>query len=480
MRKHPIKLTFFLALLGVTLLLGFAMTGYPSALKPDRSTPPAILFDNVRIVSMLPGAPDVEDNRAILIIGDTIEEIGRAGTLQGPAGTLNIDGRGKTLIPGLIDAHVHLWDEAELAGYLAHGVTGIRNLSGMPFHLPLKARIETGKILGPDLLTTGPILNSAGPNQQDNHQLVETAEDARQAVQAQYDAGYRILKVYSNLRHEPYEAILEEAQRLGMEIAGHTPEGARRPGIPLQEPFEIAFEDALPRGFQTIEHVESIVWHGLRGFLDEEAMQALAEKIAASGTPVTPTLIAHDNLVRVAASHGAYLDRPGVDTINPFLLFMDKGTRDYWSAQDPQTREAPRAAFYLTATRLMHEAGVPLILGTDAGIFTNIPGSSVARELELFVEAGLTPHDALAAATRAGADVLGWENTGQIAPGYRANLVLLSEDPLSNVSAIEAPEGVMVRGYWLDKAGLERLKAGARDTSFLRSARRAIEMVLSQ
>lgn len=480
MSKHPIKLTILFIILGLILWLGLAMTGYPSALKSNREAPPAILFDNVRIVSMVPGAPDAEDNRAVLIVGDTIKEIGPAGSLQAPAGTLQFDASGKTLIPGLIDAHVHVWDEAELAGYLAHGVTGIRNLSGMPFHLPLKERIESGKILGPDFLTTGPILNSAGPNQSELQQIVETADDARQAVRAHYDAGYRILKVYSNLRREPYEAILDEAQSLGMAIAGHTPEGTRSAGIPNEQPFEIAFEDALPRGFQTIEHVESIVWHGLRDTLDEEAMRILAKKIAASGTVVTPTLIAHDNLVRVARSDGAYLDRPGVDTINPFLLFMDKGTRDFWSAQDPDRREAPRAEFYLKATRIMHEAGVPLILGTDAGIFTNIPGSSVTRELELYVEAGLTPHDALAAATRSGADALGWEKTGQIAPGYRANLVLLFDDPLKDVSAVEFPIGVMVRGYWLDEAGIEKLQDGARETSFLRSARRAIEMTLSQ
>ena len=480
MRKHPIKPTVLLTVVILSLWLTVSVTGYPWVLKPDRDGPNAILIDNVRIISMVPGAPDAEERRAILITEDIIKKVGPAGSLQVPPGTLIIDGTGKTIIPGLIDAHVHLWDEAELAGYLAHGVTGIRNLSGMPFHISLKERIEAGKILGPDFLTTGPILNSAGPNQQRNHQLVETAEDARRAVQAQYEAGYRILKVYSNLKRDPYEAIVSEAERLEMQIAGHTPEGVRRPGMPLQKPFEIAFEDALPRGFQTIEHVESVVWHGLKGLSDEEAMQALAEKIAASGTAVTPTLIAHDNLVRVAVSEGAYLDRPGVDTINPFLRFMDKDTRDYWSAQGPQTREAERAVFYLTATRLMHEAGVPLLLGTDAGIFTNIPGSSVTRELELFVEAGLTPHDALAAATSVSADVLGWENAGQIAPGYRANLILLAENPLSNISAIETPESVVVRGNWLDKSSLERLQRGARHTSFLRSARRAIEMELSQ
>jgi imidazolonepropionase-like amidohydrolase len=96
-----------------------------------------VLIDNVRLISMVPGAPDAEDARAVLVIGDRIVEIGAAGELLAPEGVLTIDARGHSLIPGLIDAHIHLSDEAELAGYLAHGVTGLRNVSGYPFHLSL-------------------------------------------------------------------------------------------------------------------------------------------------------------------------------------------------------------------------------------------------------------------------------------------------------------------------------------------------------
>jgi imidazolonepropionase-like amidohydrolase len=159
---------------------------------------------------------------------------------------------------------------------------------------------------------------------------------------------------------------------------------------------------------------------------------------------------------------------------------VDKGTREYWSGQDPATREEPRALFYLTATRLLNEAGVPLIAGTDAGIFTNIPGSSMTRELELFVKAGLTPHEALASATRVSAETLGFEKTGMVRPGYRANLVLLSGDPLGNISALETPDAVMVSGQWLNEADLMELHEGARQTSFLRSFRRAAAMLLDQ
>lgn len=460
--------------------LAVATTGFPSVLKPSQPDYSVVLLNNARLISMAPGSPEIELNRAVLIEEGVIQHIGKPGKLDAPKGALVIDVAGATLLPGLIDAHVHVWDEAELAGYLAHGVTGVRNLSGFPFHLPLSERIESGKILGPDFLTSGPILNSLGPNFNDLHVQVETAEEARKAVQDQYDDGYRLLKVYSNLKREPYDAIREEAQRLGMRIAGHTPEGWRAPGIPEDKPFEISFEESLDYNFQTIEHVESIFWHGLRDVLDEAAMRNLADRIAASGATVTPTLIAHDNLVRVARSKGAYLNRPGVDTINPVLRSFEQGTYDFWSAQDPDNREGPRAEFYLKTTRMLHEAGVPLVVGTDAGIFTNIPGSSIVREMELFVEAGISPYDTLVAATRNGAVAMGFEKTGVIAPGYVANLVLVEKDPLNDISVLETPDGVMIRGRWLDAQALEEMKEGARETSKYRTWRRLAEMMMNK
>lgn len=466
---------FFIA----AIWLGFSARGYPHALKPAPVSP-VLLIDNVRLVSMTPGAPDAEENMAVLVIDGVIEKTGPAGSLSVPDAAQDvavIDAAGKTLTPGLIDAHVHVWDEAELAGYLAHGVTGVRNMSGMPFHLPLQRRIAEGRILGPDFITTGPILNSPGANQQDNHWIVVTAAEARAAVVKQYEQGYRELKVYSNLRREAYDAVMEEAAKRGMRISGHTPEGVREEGVPYDKPFDIAFEKSLGRGFTTIEHVESIVWHGLRDELDEAAMRALAQKIAASGEAVTPTLIAHANLVRVAQSKGDYLHRPGAETVNPLYRMLDKGTFDYWSAMDPAPREAPRAAFYLRAAKMLHDAGVPLVAGTDAGIFTNIPGSAMTRELELLVEAGLTPYEALKTATANAGEVLGFEKTGVIAPGWRANLILIDGDPLTDVGAVENPAGVMVGGKWLDEQKLEELKKGAAQTSLPRTARRAIAML---
>lgn len=452
------------------------LTDFPEALETNQHRPAGVLIDNVRLISMVPGEPDVETARAVLVIGDRIVQVGAAGELSAPEGVRTVDGRGFSLIPGLIDAHIHLGDEAELAGYLAHGVTGLRNVSGYPFHLPLSERIREGRIIGPDFVTTGPILNSSGPNENLLQQTVTTDGEARAAVRAQYDAGYRRLKLYSNLSRDAFDAILDEAGALGMGVMGHSPEGERSAGMPRKKPFEIPWETSLGQGFTTFEHVETLVWHSLRGELDENRMREVAARLAASGEAVTTTLIAHKRLVLIAETKGAYLDRPGSDTINPVIRLAQRGEAKYWSETDPSAYEGPRAEFHLTATRLLHEAGVPLIAGSDAGIFAIIPGASMARELELMVEAGLSPHQALASATRTSAQILGFGKTGVIAPGYRANLVLLPEDPLTHIGAVEFPAAVMVGGCWMDDIKLEQLKQAARDTSLIRSVWRAVQM----
>lgn len=469
--------------LGVLAGLIWAIAFRWPAEMSGREPAPAILIENARLVSMVAGEPDALEAQDILVIDGVIADRAPHGALDGDPrleGAERIDAAGRTLLPGLIDAHVHVWDMPELAGYLAHGVTSVRNVAGLPVHLRWADRIEDGALLGPTLLTTGPILNSPGPNAQQNHVLVMTGEEARAAVRRQHQQGYRHLKVYSNLTEDAYLGILEEARALGLTVSGHTPEGVREPGIPLERDFLIPFTSALDDGFLTIEHTESIVWHGLRDRLNADRMEVLAGEMAQAGVVVTPTLIAHDNLVRVAESGGAYLERAGVETLNPLYVRIDADVYAYWARQDPAVREEARRQFYRQATGMMHDAGVTLIAGTDAGIFTNLPGRSMTRELELLVMSGLSPHAALQTATANGAQVLGLTDRGRIAPGLRADLVLVSGDPLSDVSVVEFPDAVMVNGVWLDRADLDDLERAAGKGSLLRSVLNVLPILLGR
>lgn len=474
-----------IAFAGLTLvgvLIWAVFFRWPSAIQSAPS-PSAVLISDVRLVSMQPGVAPVQAHRDVLMLDGEIIAIADHGALDDDPRTVRarrIAGAGQTLLPGLIDAHVHVWDVPELAAYLAHGVTTVRNVSGLPVHLRWADAIERGALFGPTLLTTGPILNSPGPNAQQNHVLVRTEAEARAAVRRQQAQGFEHLKLYSNLTEDAYRGVLEEARALGMTVSGHTPEGVRAPGMPLEQDFQIPFVSVLDDGFLTIEHTESIVWHGLRDRLNAERMEALAQQMAAAGVVVTPTLIAHDNLVRVAESGGAYLQRPGVEAMNPLYVRVDAAVYAFWSGQDPAFREEARRQFYRHATGLMHEAGVTLVAGTDAGIFTNLPGRSMTRELELLVLSGLTPYEALQAATVTPARVFGLEDRGVIAPGLRADLILVPGDPLSDISRVEYPTGVMAQGVWLDGEDLARLEAASQQGSLPRSVLNVLPVLLGR
>lgn len=440
----------------------------------------SILIKNVQILHIDEENARLDRNMSILVENGRIARIRPTQETERASSVRVIDGNGRIAMAGLVDMHVHVWDRASLGAYLAAGVTTIRNASGMPFHLRLIQEIDQGAIAAPRLITTGPILNSPGPNEQVNHQIVTTADEARAAVQQQHQAGYRSLKVYSNLTREAYEAVLSEANRLGMSVMGHTPEGVRAAGVPREVPFEIAFEEILDDGFVTIEHVESIVWHGLRDRHDEDAGRVLARKIAASGVPIDPTLLAFYNLLKVAETKGAYLQRPGTERLNPLLVALSQAEYERWASEDV-VRNRAAFEFYKTMVRMLSEEGALIVAGSDAGIFTNIPGVSLIDELELLEEAGLAPVDVLRTATINAAIALDEaDSSGRIAEGFRADIVLLDDDPTEDLTAMRSISAVVAGGEWIDRAALDLhlVQAAQHDTA--RTQRNLVEALKAQ
>jgi len=440
----------------------------------------ALLLKDVQILHLEGERARLVPGMSILIKDGKIDRIVPAEEAETDSLAMIIEGNGRIVMPGLVDMHVHVWDRQSLGAYLAAGVTTIRNASGMPFHLRLIQEIERGNVIGPRLITTGPILNSPGPNQQINHQIVSTAVEARDAVQQQHEAGYRRLKVYSNLTREAYEAVLSEADRRGMTVMGHTPEGVRMPGMPYQIPFDIAFGEVLDDGFVTIEHVESIVWHGLRDRHDQAAGRALARQIAAANVPVDPTLLAFYNLLRVAETKGAYLQRPGTELLNPLLVAQSQAEYERWASEDVKRNRAA-FEFYKRMVMLLAEEGVLIVAGSDAGIFTNVPGISLIEELELLEEAGLETTSVLRAATINAAIALGQQNVvGLVAEGYRADLLLLDSDPTENLSALRFISAVVAGGRWFDRTSLDEHLAEAVKHDIERTQRNLVEALVAQ
>ncbi|QIG78668.1 amidohydrolase family protein [Stakelama tenebrarum] len=456
------------------------LVGSMALCAQEAPDPAALLIAHVNVLDLSGDAPVIAHDQDILVSRGRIVAVDESGSIALPDGARRIDGEHRLAMPGLVDMHVHVWDTPELAGYLGHGVTMVRNMSGMPYLLALRDAVAAGEIDGPRIVTTGPILNGSGPNAQPNHQIVDTARAARAAVQWQYDQGFRRLKVYSNLSAEAYAAIREEAARLGMTITGHPPEGVREPGIPFDRPFNIPFETLLDDGFVTLEHAESIVWHGLRGGRDMDAARALAARIAESGVAVDPTLFAFYGLMRTAETRGAWLERPGTETLNPFITMMEGENFARWRGE---SAEAARAdfEFYRRFTGMLHDAGVPLIAGTDSGIFANIPGRSLIDELHLLVSAGLSPYAALQAATVNPVRILGEsDEAGRIAPGYRADFLLLDGDPLADVGAAGTPWALVRGGRWLDGEALAGLRDAATRVDAERSQAQVMEAIGQQ
>lgn len=440
----------------------------------DRNPEQDVVVRNVRLIDFVGNEVRTREGHSVLIRDGRIVGVAPADQLAAPAGSEIIEGRCRTLVPGLTDMHVHIWDEAELGAYLASGVTTVRNMSGMPHTLEMRNRVANGELSGPRIITTGPILNSPGPNAQLNHQIVETAEEGRRAVRAQHAQGYGRIKVYSNLKREAYDAIRAEAHLLAMPITGHTPEGERTEGIPARKPFEIEFSELLDDDWETIEHVESIAWHGLRDRQDRVLGEALAREIAEAGIAVDPTLIAFANLVRTAETRGAHLQREGSETLNPFVRSMETAQSERWTHEDFPRAQA-QLGFYLDFTKMLSKEGVLLVAGSDAGIATNIPGVSLHDEFDLLIAAGLTPFEVLQAATVNAAQVLGQDNElGRIDPGQRADLLLIDGNPLDRIELLRRPDMVIVGGRVYGSDKIQALWHSATLTNAERTARNVL------
>ena len=192
--------------------------------------------------------------------------------------------------------------------------------------------------------------------------------------------------------------------------------------------------------------------------MTKDAARALAHKIAEAGVPVTATLLAHRNLVLVAETDGAAVTRPGTELLNAVEQQTEAGNFQFWAGRNPEPA-AENAAFYARVAKIFQQEGVTLLAGTDAGIFTNIPGKSLGEELVLLAGAGLTPYDVLRSATYSPSVVLGTAGQdGCVEAGCAADLVLLPCDPLADITCATEPAGLVYRGAWLDRAALDALR----------------------
>ncbi|QPF75727.1 amidohydrolase family protein [Roseateles sp. DAIF2] len=368
---------------------------------------------------------------------------GRIASIRAPgtavAGvTQRIEGRGRSLLPGLFDMHTHAWEDQELL-HLANGVTSTRDLGGNNQRLEqLRERIERGELLGPRIAANG-FIEGASPHAATGGVVAGTLEEALAGVDGYAARGVRQLKLYNSIRPEWVGPIVRHAHRQGLRVGGHVPA------------FMTASQ-AVAQGYDELHHINQLTLNFLvkreddtrtllRFYLvgdeahklrpNEARVREFIVRLKARGTVVDPTL---------AVFEGMFLQRSG----QPHPSFSSVAARMPAAFQRGLLKaevdlDAARGQRFAASWRFMrdlvgrlHRAGVPLVAGTDG-----LPGFLLQRELELYVEAGIPAAEALKIATYNGArysDRL--QDSGTITPGKRADLVLVDGDPTRDIAQL--------------------------------------------
>ncbi|NEX94108.1 amidohydrolase family protein [Caulobacter sp. 17J65-9] len=398
-----------------------------------------------------------------------------------------IDGEGKFVIPGLWDMHVHfgggeaLIEENKdlLPLYVANGVTTVRDCAGdlSDSVLAWRAQVANGELLGPTIFTSGPKLegiNSIWPGDLEvgSEAEVRAGLDKLQAMHVDF------VKITDNtLKPELFLYALGEAKARGLKTSAHVPlsltiDQIEAAGLGSIEHVDYALKSASPQDAEiSAEYAAGkLTYTQARDRLVESFDPKTAEvgfrKLAQHGVAITPTL----NGGRVIAyldqedhAHDPYLRYLGPGLKATYAWRIERAAKDDAAAIAARHRRAEQDASLLP---LLQKAGVMLMAGTDAGFLNsyNYPGVGLHDELKLFVDAGLTPLQTLQAATLAGPKFLGQtDRYGAVAPGKAADLVILDRDPLKDISATRAINGVVLHGKYLDRAALDGLMQTAAD-----------------
>jgi imidazolonepropionase-like amidohydrolase len=415
-------------------------------------------FVHANIIPM--DAERVWSDQTLITQNGRITQIGAAAEVIVPDDAVQIDATDQYLIPALSDMHIHLegdaWNlmfppehqftsdalnfEQILFPYIANGITTVQVMSALPEHITLRERINSGEIFGPRLILNRMIDGQGQSWPPPINTQVATPEDARQVVLETKAAGYDGMKVYSFLNQDCYAAILATAQEIGMPVIGHIPDS-------------LSVEHILAAGQNLIAHAEEVMKHA-NGDFNPERVDYFASLVAASDTWITPTLITSRKILAIFDNLAAELSRPEMEFLHP----MAQGIWSYlvnnmYLTMPPEHQEYIRRgfeSFQLPFTKALHEKGVKLMVGTDVLIPTIFPGLALHEELQEFVDIGLTPYEALQAATTHPVEYLGeLDAAGTLEIGKRADLVLLEANPFEDIANLRRITGVMCKEKWL-------------------------------
>lgn len=451
--KYKVRAHFIVIAGLLTCLLFLSFAGY-SQNQTTQQKP--LVIKNVSVIPMT--SPNtVLHNATIIIRGNRIESINSSI----PKDAKIIDGKGKWLIPGLVDMHVHLPTDTYFGSklltqapeikfvtqdimtpFIANGVTTVVDLNATMETFSQKKEIERGYIIGPRIALAALINGGEGSGR-----IANTAADGRQTVRNAKAEGYQFIKLYSKLNIETYEAIVDEAYKQGLKTIGHIPDA-----------FQGKIEQAFVPHFGMVAHAEEFSKKS-KDFSNEDAHRfALLAK--ENGTWLTPTLTSMEWIANQSHSLDRLKASSTLQYVHPLLQSKWLTANNYNNNATPE-----RAAyfdnmvkFHFQLVKAFKEAGVPIVSGTDAGVSGVVAGFALHDELELLVQAGLKPEEALISATRLPATWLGIDSQiGTVEIGKFADLILLDANPLDDIKNTRKIAAVFLNGKCLDKTKLSTM-----------------------
>ncbi len=444
----------------IKLLLIFAITAVGNVAGQTTA------FVGVNVIPM--DRERVLRDQTVVVRNGTITEIGDSKKVKVPTDAVRVDSVGKYMIPGLVDMHTHLLSDSdefpdsiapdELRVMVANGVTTIRFMIGTPELLELRARSAKNEIEAPTIFVASPHLTG---REQGNNFVVNTPDEAREAVRKSKAAGYDFVKITTFIKAEVYEAAVNEAAKHKIRVVGHadaqfvTAPRAWKAGQQIEHldgyieqllqddaPMKVAISDL---NIYTIDN-----WKAL-DFIDESKIAEVARKTVASNPYVNPTQHFMKNTFGVPRSEESIRGQPD-------FRFYPAKVQEQWLNFYKRNRmlntiPAEKRARWIELRNKMilaiHKAGGKIMAGSDTPEFLFLYGFSQHRELKALADAGLTNYAVLEAGTRNAHEYLGTiKNVGTVEKGKRADLLLLNSDPLANISATENRAGVMLKGKW--------------------------------
>lgn len=398
------------------------------------------------------------EEHTVLVRNGRIEAVGPAESVPVADDALVVDARGRFLMAGLADMHVHAWNPDDLLLFVANGVTTVRNMFGSQNQLRWRAEIERGERLGPNLVTAGPIVDGKPPVWPGSS-VVVTAEDAERVVAEQVDAGFDFIKVYARLSPDAYDAVIAAAREREIPVHGHVPAAVGLDRVLASGQRSIEHLDACEgpleaEGSPTHDRADVISRFAAWQHVEPERFPMLADALYQSGVWSCPTEIVMQRWLAPGELEPE-LERPAMRWVADSTVALWRSMSGFRTDRASEIRAGSENRLAFVAA--LHKEGARLLVGTDTGNPWVVPGFSLHEELANFVAAGIEPSDVLRIATADAAEFLGQsEGFGRVAAGLRADLVLVDGDPREDLARLLRPAGVMVRGRWLDRAELDR------------------------